>query len=179
MEYPLGMASGTRSDLRFTRDDYEVLPEGFPVELVGGQFVKEPPPEYHHQRVEVRILARLLPIVGEERVVPAPVAVVIDDFNVFEPDIAVYAAPLAPKAKHLGIPVFVVEVLSPSTAARDRRRKTGRYLRAGVLEVWLVDPDTGAIEVCTADGRVAHRRGERVTSRAVPGFSVTGAELVR
>ena len=36
----------------------------------------------------------------------------------------------------------MVEVVSPSSRAHDYLRKAPRYLRAGVRELWIVDPDT-------------------------------------
>ena len=39
-----------------------------------------------------------------------------------------------------GAPDWIVEVLSPGTARHDQRRKIPAYERAGVLEVWLVNP---------------------------------------
>jgi Uma2 family endonuclease len=39
-----------------------------------------------------------------------------------------------------GAPDFVVEVLSPGTAAHDQVRKRRVYERAGVKEYWLIHP---------------------------------------
>ena len=41
----------------------------------------------------------------------------------------------------------MVEVLSPSTAEKDRELKKNIYARFGVREYWIVDPDTRSIEV--------------------------------
>ena len=164
---------------RFTRAEYQALPEGFPCELVEGELVKEPSPEYHHQRVELKIVSRLVALIGDERVVIAPADVELDEWNVLQPDVAVFDAPLDPHTRRLPIPAVVFEVLSPSTARRDRVRKTRLYLAAGVREVWLVQPSSGAVEVHTPDGVAKHAPHEEVASSALPGFRVTGAALVR
>src|SRR6185437_17140072 len=39
-----------------------------------------------------------------------------------------------------GAPGWIAEVLSPSTACYDRTTKLRAYERAGVTEVWLIDP---------------------------------------
>lgn len=45
-----------------------------------------------------------------------------------------------------GIPKFIVETLSPSTAKRDRLEKKEIYEKAGVEEFWLVAPQ-GTVEI--------------------------------
>ena len=46
-----------------------------------------------------------------------------------------------------GVPDLIVEVLSPSTAVRDRGYKKKLYERCGVREYWIVDADSRSIEV--------------------------------
>lgn len=46
-----------------------------------------------------------------------------------------------------GPPDLVIEVISPSTADRDRSVKLDRYRLYGVPEYWVVDPGEGTIEV--------------------------------
>ena len=45
-----------------------------------------------------------------------------------------------------GVPKFIVETLSPSTAKRDRLEKKEIYEKAGVEEYWIVSPH-GAVEI--------------------------------
>lgn len=45
-----------------------------------------------------------------------------------------------------GVPKFIVETLSPSTAKRDRTDKKDAYEKAGVEEYWIVSPQ-GALEI--------------------------------
>jgi Uma2 family endonuclease len=44
-------------------------------------------------------------------------------------------------------PDWVCEVLSPSTAVLDRKRKLPHYARAGVKCVWIVDPIAKMVEI--------------------------------
>lgn len=133
----------------YTRTDYMQLPEGFPAQLVEGQLVKEPVPAFGHQRIagDVHALARRL--VGPRRTAMAPIDVVVDEFNVFQPDVVVFREPIDDDslADDLPTPLLVVEVLSPTTASRDRDVKRIRLVDAGVDEVWLVDRAEGRIEV--------------------------------
>ena len=50
-------------------------------------------------------------------------------------------------------PDLAVEVLSPSTEARDRGRKTEVFARFGVAEYWIVDPVANTLEIYVNDGR--------------------------
>ena len=42
---------------------------------------------------------------------------------------------------------MVIEILSRSTASRDRVLKFNQYLKAGVREYWIVDPDSKTVSV--------------------------------
>ena len=76
-----------------------------------------------------------------------------------------------------GAPDWLAEVLSPSTAAYDRTTKLSAYERAGVPEVWLVDPTTRTVTIYQmAAGRYAQPivlelKGQTAI-KAVPGVSI-------
>jgi len=162
---------------RFTQDDYLKLPESFPVQLIEGELVKEPSPTYGHQDIVAYILTVAYRVVGRGRTVASPIDVFIDRFNVLQPDVLIVEEALGPKAKRATLPQLVVEVLSPSTAFRDRRTKRRIYLDAGVGEVFIVDPETESIEVHT-HGRVRSAgRSASVSSDVVPGFSLAPDEV--
>jgi Uma2 family endonuclease len=158
---------------RFTRSDWCRLPEGFPAQLVAGLLVKEPAPDYGHQRLVSRLHALLSSLVGPDRALTGPADVVLGEHDVYQPDVLVLGELPAERSRDVGIPVLVVEVLSASTATRDRGVKRRRLLRAGVAEVWLVDPEARTIERHTLRGRQVARHSEPLVSAAVPGLAVT------
>jgi len=164
----------------FTREDHAQLPEGFRAILLDGQFVREPAPTFGHQAV-VGALYVAAVAVARDRALVAPADIVVDDLNVLQPDVLVFGEEVesAATADPESVPVFVAEVLSPRTARRDRNEKTSAYLRAGVAEVWLVDPDALTVDVVTRDGVRRHEPDEVVRSVTVPGLEVTPRELVR
>ena len=135
--------------LRFTRKDYDQLPEDLRVELIDGQLLKMPSPIVGHQQIVARLFAALIELVGVERVLPGPVDYAIDDHNVLVPDLVVNRAHEipGPNARDISTALIVIEVLSPSTAARDRKIKRGKYLEAGAGEVWLIDGGKQRIEI--------------------------------
>ncbi|MDE7478310.1 MAG: Uma2 family endonuclease [Lachnospiraceae bacterium] len=46
-----------------------------------------------------------------------------------------------------GVPRFVAETLSPSTAKRDRTEKKDIYEESGVEELWIISPNERAVEI--------------------------------
>jgi Uma2 family endonuclease len=142
------------AELRFTLTDYMALPEGMRVELVEGELLKMANPTVRHQRIVGRFFLALTRLLGADRVLMGPVGVNIDDYNGFQPDLVVVSAAALPADadRHVGTPQVVVEVLSPSTTARDRRVKAKHYLVKGVAELWLVDGDARSVEVRTVAG---------------------------
>ena len=71
------------------------------------------------------------------------------------------------------VPDFVLEVASPSTAAKDRKEKKALYRRLGVGEYWLYDPTGGLHKPrlrgfrLTAAGRYAELVGRRGPGKAL------------
>jgi Uma2 family endonuclease len=163
--------------VRFTREDYMRLPEGFPAQLIEGSLVKSPSATPGHQVLASRITASLVAIVGPNRTVQAPLDVPLDVLNVYQPDLLVWAKPQPWDARSAPTPLLVVEILSTSTRRRDRKVKTPRYLSAGVKEVWIVDPDERVVEVHSVDEVEAARGAQRARSRVVPGFALVPDRL--
>jgi Uma2 family endonuclease len=151
---------------RFTHADYQRLPEGFPAQLIEGALVKDPSPTVCHQQVVGGLYLAFCEAVGRARALLSPMDFKIDDENVFQPDVAVFAAPLRVGLtdREIETPRLVVEVLSPSTAAYDRGVKARRYLEKGVEEVWLVDIEWRTIEIRSGAGSSAFGPGETVRS---------------
>jgi len=163
----------------FTRADYDRLPEGYPAQLVEGWLVKEPAPTYEHQLVQSRLHAALARIVGPDLVLTAPADVVVGEHDVYQPDVVVLREAPRRDQRSVGVPVLAIEVLSPSTASRDRDVKTSHLLAAGVAEVWLVDPAARTVERHTAHGVETARGRAPLVSDALPDFFVVPDDLLR
>jgi Uma2 family endonuclease len=63
------------------------------------------------------------------------------------------------KKRFQGPPDLVIEVLSPTTAARDRGEKFDLYERFGIYEYWMIDAEARFIEVYTHNGQHFMRQG--------------------
>jgi Uma2 family endonuclease len=170
----------TTDQAKFTREHYMSLPEGFRAELLDGILVRDPAPASWHQVVVGKIHFQLVGLVGVARTVQSPVDVFVDDYNVLQPDILVLSADRSIRRgdREVGIPDLVIEVLSRSTEQRDRDQKVAIYLRAGVSEVWLVNPHTAAVEIHRTRGIEHYRPDDRPHSEVIPGFELDLATLL-
>ena len=139
-----------RPNERFTYADYLTWPEGERWELVDGEaFAMTPAPSFRHQRVTGRIYYLLEAALQQGPCVPcvSPVDVVLAQDTVVQPDVVVVCDPSKIEPGGIcGAPDLVVEVLSPSTALRDRRTKRDLYERYGVREYLTVDPVSRSAE---------------------------------
>lgn len=122
------------------------------LELIEGVIIVMSGPTPKHQSL-VLAAAMLLQTLSNTlggRVYIAPLEVHLDDENVVQPDV-MWVAPqsrcLVTERRLEGPPDLVVEVLSPSTAKRDKNEKFKLYERCGVREYWILDPDRLFIEV--------------------------------
>lgn len=87
---------------------------------------------------------------GLGEVFAAPTDVLFAEGDYMEPDIVFVRHDHRRYYTDRGIegpPDLIVEILSASTAARDRGIKLERYRHFGVPEYWVVDPDARAIDV--------------------------------
>ena len=155
---------------KFRYEDYRTAPPDKRYELLDGELLLNPAPNLKHQSVQVRLGSRLGRFVEEKALgyfFFAPCDVVLSDTDVVQPDLLFVSHARA----HLliggdnvqGAPDLVVEILSPTTAERDRGYKRALYAKHGVKEYWLVDPAAetvsilrpraGALEVARTFGR--------------------------
>lgn len=148
-------AIAARTGRKKTVVDFMALGEGPPyAELINGNIVMAPSPFRSHQRVVLEI-AFLLRKYLEERpemgkIYLAPFDVHLGETDVLCPDLSFFSrgrCDLLSERGAEGAPDLVIEVLSPSTARRDRKDKREIYTRHGVRELWLVHPDIETIEV--------------------------------
>ena len=77
------------------------------------------------------------------------------------------------------IPDIAVEVLSPSETPARIHRKMTQYFKAGVKEVWLVQPEDRTVEIWTGPNlpEPALTGADSITSRLLPGFALPLADL--
>lgn len=177
-------------DLRLTYEDFCHLPDdGKRYEIINGELFVTPSPRRAHQEVVTNLtyyLTQYAKDKGAGKVYVAPFDVVFSRFDVVEPDVLFISnerLSVLTEKNVQGAPDLVVEVLSETTAERDRTAKLKLYARAGVAEYWIVDPEGPSAEIYRRDPRgfnlaVGLGSNEALTSPLFPGFSLPLAKLI-
>ncbi|UCN00794.1 Uma2 family endonuclease [Sulfurimonas sp. SWIR-19] len=131
----------------FTWNDY-VTWEGR-WELINGEaYDMSPVPYPKHQRLVGRIYREFSNTLDckECEVYISPVDWKIDEYNVVQPDVALFCE--EPKEQYFSkTPPLVVEVLSKSTAKKDINEKFSLYEKNGVKFYMLVEPNSEIVDI--------------------------------
>lgn len=141
----------TRLKRKLDYEDYTRLPDdGKRYEILDGELYVTASPSLLHQRLSKRLQRRLedfFEVRGLGEVFNAPTDLILAQHDIVVPDLVIVAEPGQLSARAIeGVPLMVVEILSPSTRGRDRGIKMRRYAALGVSHYWIVDPDTQTIE---------------------------------
>ncbi len=165
-----------------TYDDLARMPDdGNRYEIIGGVLCVSPSPTEVHQALSFRLTLLVGNFVTAERlgkVYAAPFDARLSEQDVVQPDLIFVSRSrlsiISPTCIE-GAPDLLVEILSPSTAHRDRTQKARLYAGAGVPEYWLVDPEARTVTVLALHrGAYAQRelRGDMIRSEILPGLEI-------
>jgi Uma2 family endonuclease len=171
---------------RMTAEEYfAVSVEGDMTQLVDGVMIVNDP-RLLHNLSQVRILTELtnwIRAAPRRGFASTPSSVVVDEYNVFSPDVLWIAEDRVPARfdeAFEGLPELAVEVRSPSTWRYDIGKKRSAYERAGLAELWLVDTASRTVLVCRRSKREATAfdielelsEEDELGSPQLPGFSL-------
>jgi Uma2 family endonuclease len=169
------------TSLSYTHADLLAMPDdGKRREIIEGELYVTPSPVTIHQRIVGNIAYafwKFLELHPLGELLVAPMDVILSQHDVLEPDLLFV---LNEHKSFLqdwvrGAPDLVIEILSPTTEARDRSIKLKAYARYGVGEYWIVDPTSQTVEVhrLAADGFQLAKtcgRSDTVETPLLPGF---------
>ncbi|MGH9448436.1 MAG: Uma2 family endonuclease [Terriglobia bacterium] len=175
-------------DTRLTYQDLTAIPDdGKRHEIINGEHLVTAAPLKRHQLAVQNLSFALDSFVRAAhlgRVFGCPVDVVLSDYDVVEPDVIVVLKGRLSQHNERnfqGAPDIVVEVLSQSTAMRDRGDKLKLYAKHGVEEYWIVDADAQSIDAYCFHkddpGPRTLRPADALTSCLLPGFEIRVAAI--
>ena len=186
------MAVATKKKTRWTYGDYLALtpPDSSNFEILRGELTVAPAPVPRHQWAcdELTSLLRLFVKQNDlGRVFSSPIDVILgrhtEAETVVQPDILFIAKDrlgMIEETNISGAPDLMVEVLSVSSAYRDRIEKKRIYAEFGVREYWIVDADQKVLEAfdLTVPALRATAAGSEVFEpTSFPGLKIPLSEL--
>ncbi|MDB9314482.1 Uma2 family endonuclease [Spirulina sp. CS-785/01] len=169
-----------------TLDEFLASPDGHDrYELIEGKRVAKMSPQRFHSKTQ-RALLHFLEDWGDSRgEVGIEWSVILTRRGqdwVPIPDLLFVSQDRLPE--HLGDepcpvpPDLAIEIISPGQSFGGMAEKATDYLTAGVLRVWVVDPQVQSITVFTPDSMPRTYRGDRIlTDPAFPDLSLTAQAL--
>jgi Uma2 family endonuclease len=173
----------------FTAEDYRNLPETGPrYQLVEGDLIMAPSPNRYHQEISRNLEFILCAYLKENpigKVYHAPFDVYLDEHNVPQPDILFVSKErygiLTPQGA-AGAPELIVEILSPSTARLDLDQKRKTYARHGVIELWIIVPETRQVQIYRLQEQperpaAIYERADVFESPLLPGLRIQAADV--
>ena len=148
-----------KKDIKYTYGDYLKWPEDERWEIIEGvAYNMSPRPSTMHQRILRKIVFQFESYLKGKQceVFFAPFDVRFPVQNqkdnetdtVVQPDIVIVCDKTKLDDRGCkGAPNLIIEIISPSTAGRDKKVKHKLYEAAGVGEYWIIDPDGKILEV--------------------------------
>jgi Uma2 family endonuclease len=123
---------------------------GVKLEVVGGIPVWEALPSYRHQNHVFRIQSSIRPDTSSENacacVHVADIYVRFPDGSLKRPDIAIFCTEPEEQAEAVTLlPEAVIEIISPGYEAKDLSIGVPFYLRSGIKDILVFDPETGEV----------------------------------
>ena len=168
---------------KYTVNDYMLLDEGAPFQLINYDLIMSPSPLAVHQQIHFQLSGIIFLYHAAHgrkgQWMYAPMDVKFDDGNILQPD-ALYIAEERKgiiKERVDGAPDLVIEILSPSNAYYDLRQKKDVYEKYDVKEYIIVDPMQQSAELyALKDGAYyMHQkvvRPGKLESLLLPGFII-------
>ncbi len=183
------MVTITKLRTKLTYEDYLNTPDDERYELINGELIMAPSPRWAHQYADMEIGSILHTFVKRHNlgvVCSAPFDVVLSDTDVVQPDLLFVSRErlhIITEDNIQGAPDLAVEILSPSTSARDRGYKRDLYAKHGVKEYWQVDTDAKCITVLSLNAHgdydvvAVYGVGQTLASPLLPGFALNLDEI--
>lgn len=154
-----------KPEQKYSYADYLTWGEDERWEILEGVPFMQATPSRIHQEISGELYRQFANYLQEKpcKIYHAPFCVRLDNEkndkdikNVVEPDITVICdSSKLDERGCKGSPDIIIEILSPSTAKKDRVIKFNKYEKAGVKVYWIVEPDQKLLSVFSlqSDGR--------------------------
>jgi len=142
----------------YTYSDYLNFPEDERWEILDGVPYMLAAPLWEHQGISGELLTQI-----NNQLKGSPCRVFASPFDlrlpyknikdentttVLQPDILIVCDKSRLKGTgYYGVPDFIIEISSPSTARMDKTKKLDKYEKSGVKEYWIIEPEIKTVSV--------------------------------
>lgn len=180
------MSALPKEEQSFTYANYKKweLAEGERYELIYGEAFAMSAPSLKHQAVQIALASQFYNYLEGKscKAYTAPFDVRLfykedeSDDTVVQPDIVVICDEKKRGTEGCrGAPDLVVEILSPSNTVSEMNRKLLLYLKAGVQEYWVVNPDNNTVIVYNFKGKgiYGYKNEDNVPVGILPGLDIS------
>jgi Uma2 family endonuclease len=167
----------------YTSADYALLPESAPFQLLNGKLIFIAAPKINHQRISRRLTRFIDRFVNENKlgeIFYAPTDVKFDDKNVVQPDllfVSIARKEIINEINIQGVPEFIVEILSDSTAKKDYEDKMKLYGQYDVIEYWIVKPKEQSVAIYHNHEQTMQLHTEAGMADTIKSVAIEGFEL--
>ncbi len=171
-------------------EQLEALPEGLTGEILNGQLHAQPRPSKPHAIAGSILGYELIGPFHKGRggpggwwIIDEPELHFVRDREVAVPDLGGWRRERMPypseDQRFEVVPDWVCEILSPSTASKDREVKMPLYAHYGVAFAWLLDPRARTLEAYQLEGDAWQEIGRYsgADKAAVPPFEAVTLDL--
>ena len=121
-------------------------------ELINGELLTTPAPNAAHERAQSLLFATVYAYIrahGTGILLSPPADISLDGASLVQPDLFVIPRSTGRSRRdwrEVTSLLLVIEILSPETERADRDLKRRHYMRYGVSEYWIVNPDQRHVE---------------------------------
>ncbi len=178
------MSQAQQHSSHFTFADYLTWPDEERWEIIEGvAYNMTPAPSTEHQAISIELSAQLqVQLRGKTcRAFHAPFDIRLPAENetaetsstVVQPDISVICDERKVDNKGgVGAPDFIIEIISPGTAAKDQVDKLALYEKHGVREYWIIHPADQLLTIRVLDNTGRYARPTILPARGQHAVSV-------
>ena len=166
-----------------TLEEFWALPEGETAyELVDGEAIPKVSPKYFHSTLQKALLTLIYAwCKGKGRILPEWAVRLKRNGRdwVPAPDLTYVSYERLPRSwrRNEACPIpcdLAIEIISPDQTFKQLADKALDYIKAGVLRVWVIDPETFNITVFFPDGvRSSFSEDTKIVDTLMPGLELT------